>query len=56
MRKEEAPSKMAASVKELGMPRINWRIKKMVIAPPPNQTGTHKGYNVPVQPIWSYTI
>src|SRR5216684_8833929 len=48
----DAPSIWAASSYSWGMVMKNWRIKKMVNAPPPaaNQYGTINGRNVSSQP------
>ena len=46
-----APSINAASSNSAGMPEKNWRSRKMLIAPPPNQAGMINGLKLSSQPI-----
>src|ERR1041384_1432332 len=47
----EQQSRRAASSSTAGMPRKNWRRRKMLKAPP-NQAGTQRGLSDPIQ--WSF--
>ena len=46
IRKELAPSSCAALIMSLGMPRMNCRMRKIFVAPPPKSEGTNMGYSV----------
>ena len=42
-----------AAITTVGIPRMNWRMRKMFVAPPPKRDGTHIGNSVLIHPSFA---